>query len=78
MDSGCPTSIEFPDGTQIKETYLRVLASICILLHLTNQIGTKHWALKRVCSCHMGVSINWGSPRWLVYNGKSIYKWMMK
>jgi len=25
----------------------------------------------------MGVSINGGSPKWRVYNGQSIYKWMM-
>jgi hypothetical protein len=25
----------------------------------------------------MGVSINGGTPKWIVYNGKSIYKWMI-
>ena len=25
----------------------------------------------------MEVSIKGGTPKWMVYNGKSIYKWMM-
>ena len=26
---------------------------------------------------YIGVSINGRSPKWMVYNGKSIYKWMI-
>ena len=36
-----------------------------------------HWEWFIPSSCHMGVSINGGSPKWMVYKGNPIKIWMI-
>ena len=37
----------------------------------------KHLCPGQACNNHLGVSINGGTLKWMVYTGKSIYKWMI-
>ena len=42
-------------------------------------LATSYSKLSNMTSCdpYLGVCTNGGSPKWIVYNGKSIYKWMI-
>ena len=42
-------------------------------------LATSYSKLSNITSCdpYLGVCTNGGSPKWMVYNGKSIYKWMI-
>ena len=41
--------------------------------------GLKAWRLEAQdhMDSHMGVSKNSGTPKWMVYNGKSLFKWLI-
>ena len=59
---------------------LQVLSVPLIIWRKIQEIANMHVPLMvggwRVCK-NMGVSKNRGTPKWMVYNGKSLWKWMI-